>query len=400
MHRSENRKFQIVLYVAAVFVFWISLYFYVPTLPIYVELTTQDLMMVGVVVSMYGLWQAVLRFPLGIASDMLGRRKPFMIIGILFSALGAFVMMRAQGAAGLIIGRGITGFSAATWVLLMVGFSGLFPPEQSIRAAAILNVVNSIGRMIATGLNGTLNQIGGYSLPFLLAIGASVLSMLLILPIHDPTRAPRKVDLGALKKLATRADILLPSLLAALFQFVTWAAIFGYIPIIARDFGASEQQISLLTTMNIGVGVLGNLLLAMLIDRVGATRLLYLSVILTSLALVLIAVAQSFWMVAVVVFIMGLAGIGVATLMGSSIRYVEEKDRSTAMGLHQAVYGFGMFFGPYLSGYMAEAFGAQGMFWVIVAVFAVGGAIGVTQMHRANEQMLAQTQISLEPELE
>jgi predicted MFS family arabinose efflux permease len=51
-----------------------------------------------------------------------------------------------------------------------------------------------------------------------------------------------------------------------------------------------------------------------------------------------------------------------------SIQHVQNADRSTAMGLHQAVYAIGMFAGPALSGVLAEVMGIQPMF----AVTAVG----------------------------
>ena len=80
-----------------------------PTLSVYSEEVTRDLSIVGTIISMYGLWQAVARYPMGIVSDIIGKRKPFILVGFALSAVGAFVMMRATGAAGLIIGRGITG---------------------------------------------------------------------------------------------------------------------------------------------------------------------------------------------------------------------------------------------------------------------------------------------------
>ncbi len=52
---------QFILVVAVVLLYWSALYLYVPTLPVYVETKTELLEMVGVVIAMYGLWQALLR---------------------------------------------------------------------------------------------------------------------------------------------------------------------------------------------------------------------------------------------------------------------------------------------------------------------------------------------------
>ncbi|MDX9832125.1 MAG: MFS transporter, partial [Anaerolineae bacterium] len=66
-------------------------------------------------------------------------------------------------------------------------------------------------------------------------------------------------------------------------------------------------------------------------------------------------------------------GISYPVLMGLSIREVGETERSTAMGLHQAVYAAGMFAGPWLSGILADAMGLRPMLGVTAfACLAVG----------------------------
>jgi predicted MFS family arabinose efflux permease len=387
---EKNRRVQLAFYVICIFVYWASLYFYVPTLSTYAEDVTHDLSVVGVIVSMYGLWQAVARYPLGILSDLVGRRKPFILIGLLLGAVGALVMLKAQGAPGLIIGRGITGLAAATWVLLMVGFSSLLPPESAVQAAAVLNIVNAFGRTLATGITGMLNQAGGYGLAFKVAIGASILSALLFLPVRDPVRPRRKPDLRALARLSTRPDVLIPSLVAAIVQFASWAAVFGFLPIIARDFGANDNQLSLMSMLNILVGIGGNFLITLLVRRTGNKPVLLVGISLIGAAMAMIAVADALWMLFAATMILGLGWVSISTLMGLSIRYVREEDRSTAMGLHQSIYGFGMFFGPYLSGYMAEAWGVQSMFWVLMAVVLLGGYAGTFVISRVERRLVAQ----------
>jgi len=129
-----------------------------PTLPVYVQNKVPGLAMVGVVLSMYGLWQAFIRLPLGIFADWLGRRKVLIIIGIALSGLGAYIMGTAQGLLGLIVGRAITGLAAGTWVLLVVVFSGLFPSSETIRVTSMLSFVGAAGRVLATGATGSLTK--------------------------------------------------------------------------------------------------------------------------------------------------------------------------------------------------------------------------------------------------
>ena len=131
---AGGRRLMIALYAVAVFLYWMGLYLYVPTLPTYVQTKSDNLALVGVVLSQYGLWQAVIRLPLGIVVDWLGWRKPFIVGGFVLVGLGALTMGLATGVNGLIVGRAVTGLAAGTLVVLVAAFSSLFPPHEAVRA--------------------------------------------------------------------------------------------------------------------------------------------------------------------------------------------------------------------------------------------------------------------------
>jgi MFS family permease len=158
-------------------------------------------------------------------------------------------------------------------------------------------------------------------------------------------------------------DVLVPALLSAVGQYIAWATTFGFVPILARNLGATGEVQSLLVSLNIGVGVAGNLLTTALVKRLGTNRLLYISFGLMALGAGCAAAAQSLPLVFLAQILIGVGGgIGYPLCMGMSIQYVDEKERATAMGLHQAVYAIGMFAGPWLSGILAEAYGIPLMF--------------------------------------
>lgn len=371
---KTNRKLLMIQYVAGVFLYWMSLYLYVPTLPVYAQSKTTQLALVGVALSMYGLWQAVARLPLGILVDWVGWRKPFILAGFLLAGLGAWWMGSAAGIDGVIIGRAITGFAAAAWVPMIVAYSSLFPPKEAGRAAASLTLVNSISRMLATLVTGSLNDLGGYGLAFWLATGAAGLALLIVLPAGEMRRPPLRPSLEGIWKIVMRKDVAGPSLLNTVLQYASWSTTFGFTPILARQFGASDVQQSLLVTLNLGVSMIGNLATAAWVKRIGERNMVTASITLFSLGIGLAATAPSLTWVFLSQALIGLAGgIGYPLLMGLSIAYVDEAQRNTAMGLHQAVYGMGMFAGPWLSGILADAIGVQPMFaWTAGAVLLVG----------------------------
>jgi MFS family permease len=374
---ATSRNARIVLLVIVSFLFWSALYFYVPTLPTYVSSVTGNLAAVGTVLSMYGLWQAVLRFPLGIAADWAGRRKPFILGGLLFAALGAWIISSSSSIFGMAVGRALTGFAASFWVPLVVIFSALFKPEEAVMASAIITVSSSLGRMVATGLNGTLNEAGGYGLAFTVAAGVALVALVLLLFVREDPQPRKQPSVSSIGRLVTRRDVLLPALLAALSQYGVWATAFGFLAIFARQLGATDVTLSMLATVNLAFYTAGNLGVTALTRRFPPRLLATFSFVLLGISIVGLAIAPSVAWLFVPMILMGIAtGIGYPVLMGSSIRFVAGPERATAMGLHQAVYAIGMFAGPWFSGILAGAFGLRPMFGFTAAFCLILGIIG------------------------
>jgi MFS family permease len=359
----RSQRLLVALYLIVTFLYFMALYLYVPTLPTHVARNSGNLALVGVILAQYGLWQAIIRLPLGIATDWLGHRKLFIMAGIALAGIGAWVMGSANGASGLFIGRAITGLAAGTWVPLTVVFSSLFPAQAAIRATAILSFVGSTGQVAATSITGSLNEFGGYSLAFFLAAGVSALAMLLMLPVRESPHPLRRPSVAGIGRLITRRDVLLPSLLAAVSQYANWAITFGFMAILAQGLGATDVMLSLLISMHIGIVTVTTLGAAGLVQHIGARHLAFLAFLLMSIGIALPALIPTLYLVFLGQFLMAIAqGISYPVLMGMSIRDVVDTERNTAMGLHQSVYAIGMFTGPWLSGFLADTIGIRSMF--------------------------------------
>ena len=377
----SSRRTLIPIYGVAVFLYWCALYLYMPTLSVYAESKTDRLAWVGVVLSMYGLWQAVIRLPLGVAADWVGRRKPFIIAGFALAGLGALTMGLANGLPGLVVGRSLTGFAAGSWVLLVVAFSSLFPPEQAVRASAILSVVTSVARLVATGLTGSLNAWGGYALAFFVAVGAAGAAMLVMLLVKEPRGEMQPVSFKEVTTFVSRREVLLPALLATVLMYGVWSSSFGFTPNLAKRLGAGDQLLSLLTTLYVAVVMAGNFITSATVERVGERRLVVVGFSCLALGLGALAFARSLPLVFAGQILMGMSsGVGYPVLMGLSIRDVNESKRATAMGFFQSVYAIGMFSGPWLSGMLADAIGLSGMFGITAVGCLALGLFGAMKL--------------------
>ncbi len=386
--QSAHRQRNIILCVIAVALYWVALYLYRPTLATYVQSQVpNNLALVGAILSMYGLGQMIIRVPLGIASDWVGRRKPFIIGGLVLACVGAAIMGLWPTAAGLLGGHLVVGFAAGTWVPLIVLFSSLFPPKEAVRASALLTLVSSVSRMVATGVTGSLNARYGYAAPFMLAAIAAAAAVVAMLPSRETPNAPRPANLRSFWAILSRRDVLVPSLLSMVFMYCNWASTYGFVPIIAQGLGGSDVTISLMLSMNLLITTLGNLFTGAAVVRFGERAMVYLTFISVGLGVAGAAWAPNLTWLFVSQLCIGLAhGVGYPALMGLSIRDVEETQRTTAMGLHQSIYAIGMFAGPALTGVLGAAIGLRATFYATATVALVLGILGTQYMRGGGAQ--------------
>jgi len=366
----------------AAVLYFVSLYVYVPILPAFIAERTANLTAVGMVLAMYGFCTALLRMPLGIVTDATGRNKPYLVAGTLLAGAGALVMAFGKSIAALAIGRALTGAAAATWVPMMVVFSGYFSHRQTIFATSLLSFASSLGQMLGTSLTGLIEKLGGSDLAFYAAAALSILASLILAFVRMPAKGPDRRDpvtAGSILAIFRRPDVLLPSLTNALCQFGVWALTFGFMPILARRMGASAAATGLIMTLNIAANMAANLFATFIANKGGRLWLLYGSFAAFAGGAFLAATGLSLSLLFVSAVLMGLAnGLLFPILLGLSIQRVDLSHRSTAMGIHQAVYAIGMFTGPWIGGILADAFGIRTMFGIVAVFCFVAPSVAIT----------------------
>ncbi|HUW41615.1 MAG TPA: MFS transporter [Rectinemataceae bacterium] len=369
-------RLTIAAFIAAVILYFVSLYVYIPILPAFVAGRTSTLAAVGIVLAMYGLCTAILRMPMGIAADATGRSRPFIVLGALMAGAGAVVIVAGRSLGTLALGRAFTGVAAAAWVPMMAVFAGYFAPRQAIFATSLLSLASSLGQMIGTGSTGLVESLGGYGLTFVVAAGFSILASLIFLIVKIPRSAERRTEPlsgRSILAVARRRDVIVPSLTNALCQFGVWALTFGFMPLLATRMGAGAGATGLIMTLNIAANTAANLFATLIANRGHRRLLLYLSFAVFAGGAMLAAFGATLGFLFVSTVLMGLAnGLFFPILLGLSIQRVDTAHRSTAMGIHQAVYAVGMFTGPWVGGIVADAVGIRAMFAIVAAFSFVG----------------------------
>ena len=370
-------------------IFWFSLYTYVPYVSPYSELLGADLRFIGLIVGSYGFTQMVIRFPLGILSDRLGRRKIFILAGLLFTAISGFIVYIAPHPYTMLLSRSLAGVAAASWVTFAILGASYYPPHEATRSAGYLNAANSAGRLVAFLAGGLFAQWVGVPYAFLLAGAAGIIGLIAGLFITETkpnnTKATSALKCGKNKAkktapptlaellaIARDKQLLCASFLAILTQYISFATIFGFTPLFAYGLQASQFQLGMLGMASAVPGLIASPLAGTWLPRkIGIRNTIAAGFIMTAIGCVLMSAVTNIWQLFTVqVFISTGAVVAYTLLMGLSIRDIPDNKRAAAMGFFQAVYGVGMFLGPFVMGWLGHGLG-------LTAAFAVTGSVGV-----------------------
>lgn len=371
---SASRRASIILFAIGTLFYWASLYVYVPILPVYSQSLGASLVVVGLVVAAYGFSQLVLRIPIGLASDRWGRRKPFCVTGLLVASAGSVVLIFAPSPAWLVIGRGIVGISAATWVTITVMFSDWFPSERVPGAMALLTFLSGLAQMISTGVGGKIADVLGWTSPFVAGallgiVGAAILA---IVP-EEKSERKAAPSWTRMMRVGTAPRLLRVSLVGALIQYFFWATTYAFVPVYAHDLGASRTTLGLLTSGALVPYTIAALAVSRRVGRWGAVPTATIGLALCAVSALVVPGIHDLTLLGISQAVGGLGrGLSMPVLLGLSIQTIAPAEKATAMGVFQAVYAIGMFLGPASAGVIADSLGLTDAFLISALMCVIG----------------------------
>ena len=360
------------------FLYWGALYVYSPILSVYAASLGASFTTVGVVLGAYGFVQMLLRIPVGIWSDRLGRRLPLLYAGHFFNLLGCLGLAYAPNAAWLVLARGVFGISAATWVGFTVLYASYFPPNEAPKAMGVVSAVNGISLTIFIGLGGQIAEIWGMASTFYVGAVLAVLGIVTTIPVTEH-RVPRKsATVRQIRSVMAHPIVITTALISALNQYVIWATTFGFIPLYADGLGATKSALGIIGVIALLPYTLASLVNHRVAGRLGENRALFIGIFVMAAMAIVVPLINSLPLLAITQGISGIGrGMTYPLLMGLSIRQIPEQDRATAMGVFQATYAIGMFLGPMTCGALADVFGLSGAFVVAGAICSVAAFIAL-----------------------
>ena len=365
---------------------WFSIYAYQSNFTPYMESLGFSPSMIGLVVGSYGLTQMLLRVPLGVLSDKLGTRKPFIITGVAFTFVSALFLLFFENFLVILFMRASAGIAASTWVSFMVLNSSYGDKEKTVKSVGTLEFFSSSGQLAGI-MAGSLFT--AYKSAFALALFVGLSAFVLSFMIYEAKEKTKNVQLpknrSKIAQLLSNKTLIIVSIIGMVSQMITFGTIFGFTPAYAKEvLKITEFQNGILMVFSYLPTAFGALFLGrFLTGKIKEYKLVFIGMLLLGATTLSIPFIGHYPLLVISQTAAGIGkGISFPLLMGLSIKKISEEARGTAMGIYQAVYSFGMFAGPFAVGLIKEHFELGAAFMLIGSICFVCSVIAYFSLRK------------------
>ncbi len=361
------RKWNTLVFLAAMFIANIAFGMAFPYLSVYMRLLGAGMLTVGLLSVAFNITSMVFQYPFGWLSDASGNRKGFIAFGLFSFAVFYSMMAFVSSPLGILLFRTLQGVFGSA---MMPAHSALIS-ELSTRAGSIFGLFNSVenaGFMVGNFLGSVIVSNLGIRGLFLVSGILLVASSGIVLLIRERP-AGRRSLLGMILVQEGR-ESWLTTVKGSAFKRLMRGQLGLFYVTVFLVMVASGQFYSVSSVYfkeafggwSVGVifgveslaAALTGYFLGKLIDRYGAKRFYLVAIAGYSLAFLLYAIVRNVWLVLGIAFLSGLKWV---MTINSTSAYVAEKvspgERAQGMGLLNAMMSLGWVVGPLIGGYLS-----------------------------------------------
>ena len=331
----------------------------VPILPIYAESFGASFFIIGLIYGIYGVTMTIFQTPFGILSDRVGKRKPFILVGMFGFAGTTFLFAISQSYVDLLATRALQGFIAAMDVPAITAMiADLSPEEHRGNVMGIYSTSSTLGWAVTGPIfGGLIAQYYGIRMPFIVFAILSLFSAIILL-----VAVPDVKGLQPKKKKRSKAtnglqiDVFILSV-AFGFAMLGIGLIIPLLALFIARLGASISEIG----FAIAAFGLGNVLFqtpfGRLSDRIGRKPPIIFGMISLGVIIFWYPFITSLFYLVILRF---LQGISFAAFMPATFALCTDLSRDRrgeAMGVLNTAFSLGLMVGPIAGGAIAEIYG-------------------------------------------
>jgi len=348
----------------------------IPVLPLYAERFGATELQNGMLTGVFSLMVFIASPLWGKLSDRFGRR-PVLLLSVLGSAAGYFLMGWADSLALLFVARIIDGASGGNVAAAQAYIADITKAEERSKAMGLIGAAFGLGFIIGPAIGGIMTSISPHA-PFYAVGILCIINAVLVWTSLPESLTPEKRSSSShqlpLKAVVQHSDSRLFFTVAAgyfvcLAAFSIMTAVFSLFG--EERYGLNERSIGYIMAAIGFVGVLmqGGMI-RRLLPRFGEVKLARAGMVFLLVSFILLPLAGSITTLVIVSCLIAVGNSLVQpTLNGLASRSVEAEWQGRAMGLLQSFASLGRAIGPLLGGWLlgldrGQAHYGRTPFWV------------------------------------
>jgi len=328
----------------------------------------------------YGLFSTISSLA-GIVTRSLGARLSIrgesltLAVGTLASACAMLIYAIAPSPDTIMLGMILASVSMA---LVMMGRTLLIrsatSPERRATSYGVVGTLGNVGMVVATNLGVVMFAAFGYSQLFILGAGISSLALLTALSLPRRKAKATEGSFLPLSTLRKASPALRRFYLATALDSFSWAIASPFFMITpAIIFSATKEQIALMHTLVWGTAIATNIVVASISDRIGSRRgMMVFSEGLGVACFALYVLAQSIYPLYLCAILFGLVIVTWSPITSAYITEIAGHDEiHEAVGTWMTVAAVARIPGPFIGGFLAEAWYPRAPYLVALPLVAV-----------------------------
>lgn len=335
-------------------------------LPVFAETLGASYTDLGVMGAVGNIAYTVVTLACGLLLDRYERVRLYTVF-TLAAGLTMTMFMFTSTIQQLTVMRGLLGvFSATFWVSASTLTADISPKTTLTQAMGRYNLAWITGFTVGPLVGGVISKAYGFrglfvSLSSLLILSLVIISIKFRGKVELRTESKTgSIDLDSLKGLLLSYATLIPF---TLVLGIYMAIMPGHMSVV----GLSSSIIGFLITMTNGVRGL----MFMCVGRFvawGTRKSVSSAAVLLAASMFLARLASGLMGFALPLFLYGVgSGIMTPVVLDFIAKRTSKEALGSAMGVHEGVYGVGMFIGPFAGGLIADTYGASTMYTLLVA---------------------------------
>lgn len=323
---------------------------------------------IGLIVSVFGLTKAVTNLGFGALSDRIGRR-PVIVAGALFSALGGAVIASAEGFYGMLLGTALIGLGGgSTFVGIMVSMVEAVPSRVGL-ALGLFELAAYGGSTIGTSLAGYLAVAYGLRQPFqalmVLSVVGAITGFLMVPETRDSVKEERPASTGGWGGYSSTVLRLVPMYFVGFSSKIMDSLIWSFLPLFLMGLGMNLSRVATIMSAFTLSWALLQPLTGHVSDRLGRKRIVVLGMACSAISIVFFTLTGDFILLLISALVLGAEAALFYTPIIAMVSDVAPPElEGTLIGSYRFFRDMGYFVGPILLGKVADSYGLRHSFYV------------------------------------